>query len=106
MKKRILKGIALMITLLLVLPMFSLGNSTTAEAKTNKKYNQRPTFSMTQKTISEDETFTISLENLGSQVKKVYWYSQNKKVATVKVKDKKSATITGKRQGTVLLNVR
>lgn len=103
MKKRILKGIALMITLLLVLPMFSLGNSTTAEAKTNKKYNQRPTFSMTQKTISEDETFTISLENLGSQVKKVYWYSQNKKVATVKVKDKKSATITGKRQGTVFI---
>ncbi|WP_313128356.1 Ig-like domain-containing protein [Anaerocolumna sp.] len=101
MQKRILKGIALMMALMLVLPMLSLANSTTAEAKTKKKYNTRPTFSITQKTVSEDETFTISLKNLGSQVKKVYWYSQNKKIATVRVKDKKSATVTGKKQGTV-----
>lgn len=103
MKKPIVKGIALMMTLMLVLPMLSLANSTTAKAKPNKKYNPRPTFSITQNTIGEDETFTISLENLGSQVKKVYWYSQNKKVATVKVKDKKTATVMGIRQGTVFI---
>lgn len=103
MKKRILKGIALMMTLMLVLPMLSFANSTTVEAKKKNKYNSRPTFSITQKTLGEDETFTISLENLGSRVKKVYWYSQNKKVATVKVKDKKTATVTAKRQGTTFI---
>lgn len=103
MKKRILKGIALMMTFMLVLPMLSLANSTTAEAKKHKKYNSKPTFSITQMTLGEDETFTISLENLGSQVKKVYWYTQNNKVATVNVNDKKTATVTAKREGTTFI---
>lgn len=103
MKRRILKGIALMMTLMLVLPMLSFANSTTVEAKKKNKYRSKPTFSITQKTLGEDETFTISLENLGSRVKKVYWYSQNKKVATVKVSDKKTATVTAKRQGTTFI---
>lgn len=103
MNKRILKGIALMMTFMLVLPMLSLANSITAEAKSKKKNNPKPTFSITQKTLVEDETFTISLENLGSQIKNVYWYTQNKKVATVKVKDKKTATVTAKRQGTTFI---
>ncbi len=103
MKKRFLKGIVLMMTFMLVLPMLSFANSTTAEAKKRKKYNPKPTFSITQMTLGEGETFTVSLENLGSQVKKVYWYTQNSKVAIVNVNDKKTATVTAKRQGTTFI---
>lgn len=81
MKKRILKGIALLLAIILVVPVLPVGSgSMIASAKAN----HNPTISMTKKTIvGVGATFTLNLDHVGANVKRMTWYTQNEKVATV-----------------------
>ncbi len=77
MKKRILKGMALILAIILALPILP-GNGYIVSAAT------KPSISMTKKTIiGIDTSFTLNLLNAGKNVKRMTWYSQNEKIATV-----------------------
>ena len=90
MKKHILKGIALLLAIILVVPVLPVGSGSmivSAKAKHN------PTISMTKKTIvGVGAIFTLNLDHVGANVKRMTWYTQNEKVATV---EKTSDPLTG-----------
>jgi len=89
MKKRLLKGIALMLAVILVIPTLPVGSgSMIANAAT------KPTISVSKKTIiGTDTSFTLNVKNAGKNVKSMFWYTVSKKVATVETTANRS---TGK----------
>lgn len=113
MKKRILKGIAFTLVILLVIPLLCFSNVSIASAKPKgKQYHSQkqkqvhnPKVSYTKQTLTNDgETFTLSLSDLGNNVAKISWYTQNHKVATVKAtNDSKTAVVTSVRKGTTFI---
>ncbi len=103
MKERVFKGIALMLVIILLLPMISFSNENTASAKARKRH--RPSVSFDSKTLVEaGETFQLSLDNIGDNIKNITWYSQNEKVATVQASgDAKTAIVSSARKGTTFI---
>ncbi len=79
MKKRILKGVALVLAIILALPIINTSAWQTASAAA------KPVLSSTKKTIVGTEaTFTLNALNVSRKnVKKTVWYSKNEDVITV-----------------------
>lgn len=100
MKKK--SFLSFMLTLILLLPMISLGNSRVASAEWRWDRYKAPVLSSTNKTLEGNlKTFELSLYNVNTYVKKISWYTLNDKVAGVKVANNgKRATVTALSSGT------
>lgn len=108
MKKRLKKIAVLLLSAMLILPMIFSDFANVAYAKPKPKPKHNPKLSCSKKTLTENgETFTLSVNNVKKNVKKIKWYSLNDKVATIQTgKDSNKITVTSVKKGTARIKHR